>query len=322
MYKKSTSILSIVAKSFTIFLEKLPAFIGYIAYPVLVQFAGIMVCFAPFLISPNPKNVSIPLVFMCLIAGIALFCHAFWRFLLISGGLVLISRQIVENEPLREFSYYTEVFKKRSREYIIFILLASFLIPLLLGALSGFFFLIFMAAFKNVNFGIALPPEVVSQISQILIYKGLNIDVATFVNTIILTVLGLTFAFLIFILISSILSVASETFVLNQNLTPAKSIIKCAKLSFKNYFPNLGLLALVAIIGFVYGNILDLIILNPIFNPSLYIKYAAYKNIIITLKGSAAFTFGSILMPFGALCRTWWYLRMEKENTARVVKRG
>lgn len=320
MYKKSTSILSIVAKSFTIFLEKLPAFLGYIAYPILGQFAGIMVCFAPFLISPNPKNVSIPLVFICLIAGIALFCHAFWRFLLISGGLVLISRQIVENEPLREFSYYTEIFKKRSREYIVFILLASFLIPLLLGGLSGFFFLIFMAVFKNTNFNITLPPEIVSQISQLLIYKGLNIDITTFVNTLILTVLGLAFAFLIFILISSIFSVATESFVLNPNLTPTKSILKGAKLAVKNYFSNLGLLALVAIIGFIYGNILDLIILNPIFNPSLYIKYAAYNNIIITLKSSAAFAFGSILLPFGAICRTWWYLRMEKENTAKTIK--
>lgn len=320
MYKKSTSVVSIITKSVGIFFEKLPSFLKYIAYPVLGQLAGIMVCFAPFLISPDPKNVNILLVFMCLIAGLVLFVHAFWRFLLVSAGLVLISRQIVENEPLQEFNHYTKVFEKRSKEYIVFILLAAFIVPVLLLLVAAVAFVLFLLVFKEVNFGFNLPPEVVSQISAALAAKGLNADAATFVNLLMHVFYGILFALFVFVLVSSVFGVSTETFVLSPNLTPLKSILKCAKLSFKNYFSNFGLLLTLFAIGFIIGQIVELIIIGPMFSESLYLKYAAYKDIISMLRASVAIAIGSIFMPFGVLCRTWWYLRMEKENALKTAR--
>ena len=51
MYKKSSSVFTIVSKSFTEYLFRLPQYLKYILYPLFGQLIGITVCFLPFLIS-------------------------------------------------------------------------------------------------------------------------------------------------------------------------------------------------------------------------------------------------------------------------------
>ncbi len=85
--------------------------------------------FLPFLISG--QNVNLGMAFICLILGLILFCHSFWQYALISGGLILISKQIVENEPLKEFKYYTEIFKKGQKTILFFFLISAIIIPIL-----------------------------------------------------------------------------------------------------------------------------------------------------------------------------------------------
>ena len=63
MYKKSSSVFTIVSKSFTEYLFRLPQYLKYILYPLFGQLIGITVCFLPFLISG--QNVNLGMAFIC-----------------------------------------------------------------------------------------------------------------------------------------------------------------------------------------------------------------------------------------------------------------
>ena len=41
--------------------------------------------------------------------------------------MFLISKQIIENETVQEFKYYTEVFQKRASDYIAYLLILCFI---------------------------------------------------------------------------------------------------------------------------------------------------------------------------------------------------
>ena len=88
MYKKSASNLTIIYKSLSTFFYKLPQFLMYILYPVFGQLIGIYLAFAPFLMASSPESVYLPAVLITAPLGIGIFCHSFWRFLIVSGGLV------------------------------------------------------------------------------------------------------------------------------------------------------------------------------------------------------------------------------------------
>lgn len=295
MYKKSISILSIIANSLGIFFEKFPSFLKYMAYPLFGQLAGVIVCFVPFLTSKTPENINIPLVFICMIAGLVLFCHAFWRYLLISGGLVLVSRQIVENEPLQEFDYYTKVFEKRSKEYITYLLIMLLISLLFVVPTVAWAFIIFV---KYYNAG--------------------AIDATTLIGQ--FAVQALIFGFVIF-LVGSVLSIAFETFVLNPNLEPPKGILKAIKLSGRNYFPNLGLLILLVLIGAIWSEVFGLVLNKVVFNETFYVGHPKeYANMLSLIQGTTQGCIAGMLLPFMTLCRTWWYLRMEQKDGAKMSK--
>ena len=235
MYKKSSSVFTIVSKSFTEYLFRLPQYLKYILYPLFGQLIGITVCFLPFLISG--QNVNLGMAFICLILGLILFCHSFWQYALISGGLILISKQIVENEPLKEFKYYTEIFKKRTKDYIVFLLISAIIIPIL-------FIVLIIALFT----ALGLSPQMFA--------SG---DFASPSSIQAIALIGLiTFAFAL------LFTVTLQSFVLSPNLTPTESILKAIKLALKNYFPNLGIVILLSIIvqiwSFITGQLSNALI--------------------------------------------------------------
>lgn len=288
MYKKSSSVFTIVSKSFTEYLYKLPQFLKYILYPLFGQLIGITVCFLPFLISG--QNVNLGMAFICLILGLILFCHSFWQYALISGGLILISKQIVENEPLKEFKYYTEIFKKRTKDYIVFLLISAIIIPIL-------FIVLIIALFT----ALGLSPQMFA--------SG---DFASPSSIQAIALIGLiTFAFAL------LFTVTLQSFVLSPNLTPTESILKAIKLALKNYFPNLGIVILLSIIVQIWSFITSQLSNALIFTQDFYMNHMSAMQMINLIKGYFSATMGGLLLPFSMLCLTWWYLRMDKKETAK-----
>lgn len=288
MYKKSSSVFTIVSKSFTEYLFRLPQYLKYILYPLFGQLIGITVCFLPFLISG--QNVNLGMAFICLILGLILFCHSFWQYALISGGLILISKQIVENEPLKEFKYYTEIFKKRTKDYIVFLLISAIIIPIL-------FIVLIIALFA----ALGLSPQMFA--------SG---DFASPSNIQAIALIGLiTFAFAL------LFTVTLQSFVLSPNLTPTESILKAIKLALKNYFPNLGIVILLSIIVQIWSFITGQLSNALIFTQDFYMNHMSAMQMINLIKGYFSATMGGLLLPFSMLCLTWWYLRMDKKETAK-----
>lgn len=288
MYKKSSSVFTIVSKSFTEYLFRLPQYLKYILYPLFGQLIGITVCFLPFLISG--QNVNLGMAFICLILGLILFCHSFWQYALISGGLILISKQIVENEPLKEFKYYTEIFKKRTKDYIVFLLISAIIIPIL-------FIVLIIALFT----ALGLSPQ--------MFVSG---DFASPSNIQAIALIGLiTFAFAL------LFTVTLQSFVLSPNLTPTESILKAIKLALKNYFPNLGIVILLSIIVQIWSFITGQLSNALIFTQDFYMNHMSAMQMINLIKGYFSATMGGLLLPFSMLCLTWWYLRMDKKETAK-----
>lgn len=288
MYKKSSSVFTIVSKSFTEYLFRLPQYLKYILYPLFGQLIGITVCFLPFLISG--QNVNLGMAFICLILGLILFCHSFWQYALISGGLILISKQIVENEPLKEFKYYTEIFKKRTKDYIVFLLISAIIIPIL-------FIVLIIALFT----ALGLSPQMFA--------SG---DFASPSSIQAIALIGLiTFAFAL------LFTVTLQSFVLSPNLTPTESILKAIKLALKNYFPNLGIVILLSIIVQIWSFITSQLSNALIFTQDFYMNHMSAMQMINLIKGYFSATMGGLLLPFSMLCLTWWYLRMDKKETAK-----
>lgn len=288
MYKKSSSVFTIVSKSFTEYLFRLPQYLKYILYPLFGQLIGITVCFLPFLISG--QNVNLGMAFICLILGLILFCHSFWQYALISGGLILISKQIVENEPLKEFKYYTEISKKRTKDYIVFLLISAIIIPIL-------FIVLIIALFT----ALGLSPQMFA--------SG---DFASPSSIQAIALIGLiTFAFAL------LFTVTLQSFVLSPNLTPTESILKAIKLALKNYFPNLGIVILLSIIVQIWSFITGQLSNALIFTQDFYMNHMSAMQMINLIKGYFSATMGGLLLPFSMLCLTWWYLRMDKKETAK-----
>ena len=275
MYKKSSSVFTIVSKSFTEYLFRLPQYLKYILYPLFGQLIGITVCFLPFLISG--QNVNLGMAFICLILGLILFCHSFWQYALISGGLILISKQIVENEPLKEFKYYTEIFKKRTKDYIVFLLISAIIIPIL-------FIVLIIALFT----ALGLSPQMFA--------SG---DFASPSSIQAIALIGLiTFAFAL------LFTVTLQSFVLSPNLTPTESILKAIKLALKNYFPNLGIVILLSIIVQIWSFITGQLSNALIFTQDFYMNHMSAMQMINLIKGYFSATMGGLLLPFSMLCLT------------------
>ncbi len=265
MHKKSSSIGTIVVKSLGIYFERLPMFLKYLAIPVLLQILGaVVIALGMFFIA---QTNYIPAV-VIITAGIVILCNAIWKYLIKMGGLILISRQIIENEPLRELNYYTRAFENRGG-YVTYLLISGFLIPLIpvcIGAIGA-------------------------------AYAGAVGDKS-------LLVLSLLAAIGVLVIMCPFLLITMHSFVLNPNLGPWDSIVKGMKLSGGNYLSSWGILILYTIISIV---IMGLI---AIFAKMVRVGAGLPKGMddIITQ------IFSQFFLPYWALCFTWWYLRLEKEN--------
>lgn len=148
------------------------------------------------------------------IIGIVILCKAIWDLLIRMGGVVLISKQIIENEPLCEAKYYIETFKNRTG-YVKYLLIAGFLIPLLPIAL------IFYGCFQ----------------------AGITGD-----KTLMLA--PMLTGLMILLIMCPFLILTFQSFVLNPKLTPFEAIVKGMKLSGGKYLQSWGIMILHGIVMF------------------------------------------------------------------------
>ena len=295
MHKKCASILTIVFESFSTFFMKIPQFLLFMFYPLLGQLIGIFLCFFPKKKKKNPQNINIALLLVCMVAGLIIFCHAFWRFLLIQGALVLISKQIVENEPLKEFKYYSEGFKRRSRDYIAYLLL-MFVVSFILSALLLASIFVFAGG------------------SMANILQNPHAMAASLI-------LPLTTGAIVMIVLTPLFTITLQTFVLNPQLSPFNSIIKAFGLSIKNYFPLWGLIILIGVVSLVWGQIVASFSKTFIFTETLMNSYepGSGKEMMLLLDFWTSFIAANVLLPFTTMCYTWYYLRVEKEQNAKMA---
>ena len=121
----------------------------------------------------------------------------------------------------------------------------------------------------------------------------------------------ITFAFAL------LFTVTLQSFVLSPNLTPTESILKAIKLALKNYFPNLGIVILLSIIVQIWSFITGQLSNALIFTQDFYMNHMSAMQMINLIKGYFSATMGGLLLPFSMLCLTWWYLRMDKKETAK-----
>lgn len=292
MLKKSSSVFSIVYKSFAAYFYRLPQFLKYMLYPAFGWVFGIVLIFLPFLIAKTPEEVNLGLAFVGLIFGLVIFCHSFWKYLLVSGALVIISKKIIENEETKEFGYYTEGFSKRSKEYIKYLFGMIFVpvVCVLLYSVAAIIIVILSALLASA-LGVTLQEEAMTKLVS---FGGAFLMTPLFIVTL-------------------------QSFVLSPNLTVFQSIKKGMKLAFRGFFPSWGLIILILVIGVLWGQLIAYLLTSSVFSGvssmpgeitgDFVMKFFIY---LCTCVG-----FGILLLPFSTICYTWWYLRLEKEANAK-----
>lgn len=274
MYKKSSSIWTIVFKSLVGFFENLPIFFKCFLPPILWQILacvfigiGVVIVAAQALGAKGGIGALLAGVLVEII-GIVILCKAIWDLLIRMGGVVLISKQIIENEPLCEAKYYIETFKNRTG-YVKYLLIAGFLIPLLPIAL------IFYGCFQ----------------------AGITGD-----KTLMLA--PMLTGLMILLIMCPFLILTFQSFVLNPKLTPFEAIVKGMKLSGGKYLQSWGIMILHGIVMFAITGLF--MIFAKMVSIGTGIEFNTIKLIVQLLI--------QFLQGYSLLCFTWWYLRLEKET--------
>ena len=129
-------------------------FFKYMAFPIFGQIIGIsLIFFASYiftlhvssLTNKSPIFDNIPLVFLILLLltlpGFFIFCKAFWDYLIAMASLNSMASTLLEGGELEDLGIHSELIKRRTGSYILFLLLISIIylllsFPLLWGLLA------------------------------------------------------------------------------------------------------------------------------------------------------------------------------------------
>jgi len=280
MYKKSSSVGTIAFVSLKAFFENLPMFFKYLLPPILLQILaalilGVGMFFAMLQFGKNIGIFSFGVILA--VFGIIILVQALWNFLIRMGGLILISKKIIENEPLRETKYYTEAFKNREG-YILYLLITGCIFPLILLAIA--FVLSAYTGFADLFTGSFIPKTGSLMFAILVMFL------------------------LVFLAASPFLVVTFQSFALNPRLTPLESIVKGMKLSGLKYFQSLVLIVLYTVITTIMTGLLG------VFGKMVSVATGFSEDIINLIVQLLS----QFLLPYTIICFTWWYLRLEKES--------
>lgn len=129
-------------------------FFKYLAFPIFGQIVGAtLIFFASYIFTIHVSDLTtksqifdnIPIVFLTLIIltlpGFFIFCKAFWEFIIAYASLNSMASSILEGSKLEDTGIHTELIKRRTGSYILFLLLISLIylvlsFPILWGLLA------------------------------------------------------------------------------------------------------------------------------------------------------------------------------------------
>ena len=110
-------------------------FFKYMAFPIFGQIIGIsLIFFASYiftlhvssLTNKSPIFDNIPLVFLILLLltlpGFFIFCKAFWDYLIAMASLNSMASTLLEGGELEDLGIHSELIKRRTGSYILFLL--------------------------------------------------------------------------------------------------------------------------------------------------------------------------------------------------------
>ncbi len=147
------SVMKIFFNGVKLYFLNFEKFFKYMAFPIFGQIIGIvLIFFASYiftlhvsaLTNKNPIFDNIPLVFLILLVltlpGFFIFCKAFWDYIVALAALNSMASTLLEGGIIEDTGVHTELIKRRTGSYILFLLLISIIylvlsFPLLWGLL-------------------------------------------------------------------------------------------------------------------------------------------------------------------------------------------
>lgn len=148
------SVMKIFLNGVKLYFLNFEKFFKYMAFPIFGQIIGIsLIFFASYiftlhvstLTNKNPIFDNIPLVFLMLLIitlpGFFIFCKAFWDYIVAMAALNSMASSLLEGANIDDTGVHTELIKRRTGSYILFLLLISAIysllsFPLLWGLLA------------------------------------------------------------------------------------------------------------------------------------------------------------------------------------------
>ncbi len=175
MSKRAKTTFGVFTESIGLYFSAFDKFIKYMAFPVLGQVAGlglisILTYFyirnMPKLIDkfPNLNNISALIIISIIITlpGLAIFCKAFWEYLIAYGSINSMFVNLVKSGKVYDFDAHDELIKQRTPYFIglwllIGILSIIALFPLF-WVIGGIFAVYFVLVFQVFTFETELSP--------------------------------------------------------------------------------------------------------------------------------------------------------------------
>ncbi len=297
---KELSIINIIFNSIKKCFSNWKQFLKLMLLPYLSLNLGVLIFVGAIMLmvaipsgGQNP-GISFVMSIFILISGIALFCYAFWIYIIRYASCYNISKKLIEEEQV-DFEEEATGMVQRSDSYAKFLFWMTLFYTALIVAMVALMYLIFGTTEPAKYSPGYFLQEFVSQVFRFIFFLPL------------------------------ILSVAS--FVFNPDLKPLNSIIKGAKMVVKNFLPTLwfcliaeivsltiiytaiALFAIVAVLIFVP---LAILIKAKVIAMGIFVVVAVVTGIIAIV---ALLLLSILANALYALFLTHWYFRLEAKNS-------
>ena len=188
MSKKASNVLGVFTESIGLYFSNFDKFMRYMTFPVLGQVAGLsLIFFITYFYSMNmPKLIDkyphlnsmgtlILISILITLPGLAIFCKAFWEYLVAYGAVNSMFLNMYKSGKLYDFEAHTELIKRRAIPFIglwfLFGIFSLFAVCPLFWVICGIFAVYFVLAFQVFTFEPELSPRGCVKKSLLLI-KG------------------------------------------------------------------------------------------------------------------------------------------------------
>jgi len=186
MTKRAKSTLGVFTEALGLYVSAFDKFMKYMTFPVLGQIAGLGLIFfisyfyslnMPKLIDkyPNLNSLGILILISIIITlpGLAIFCKAFWEYLVAYGSINSMFVNLVKSGKLYDFEAHNELIKRRTLSFIglwmLFGVFSIIAICPLFWVICGIFAVYFVLVFQVFTFETELSPIECVKKSLILI---------------------------------------------------------------------------------------------------------------------------------------------------------